>query len=137
MNSDRGFDDSRFDAPRFDDPDIGDAAFDRRARDAHRASLDQLEPTTRARLRAARVAAISAEAGPVAWLPAWPLAGAFAAVCVVAVALQLRPDLPAPGPALPQSVVSAADADTTAALDETPDFYLWLASGDAIAAVTE
>ena len=132
MNPAPGFDST---VPGSADPGASD--LDRRARDAHRASLDRLTPATRARLRAARDAASGAAARPGGRLPAWPLAGAFAAACVVAVALQLRPGLPVPGPAAPLAAAAVADADTTAVLDETPDFYLWLASGDAIAAVTE
>lgn len=67
---------------------------------------------------------------------AWPLAAACA-IGVLALGLQLRQPEVAPA----TTAVVANDSDDVdeayAALDETPDLYLWLASSDAVTLASE
>lgn len=124
--------------------------FDHAVRGLHRESLANLHPDTLRRLRTARTAA----AGTRARHFGWPLASAAATLFVLAVALPLlRPapmlsppevpgaqssqatahrrasatgPAPVPAPRTPPDDVPAM----LAALEESPDFYLWLASND-------
>lgn len=130
--------------------------FDRTMRALHRESLAHLRPDTLHRLRGARAAAADAPARRFAW----PIASAMAALLVLAVALPLlrppvssapdRPDAqasradaagiaPATGQAPQATASSLADDEPVmlAALEESPDFYLWLASNDVAPAVLE
>ena len=111
-------------------PDAGvDGRFDAVARSHHAASLERLSARAQARLTQAQRAA----ARPVfPHRPAWLVPTVFAAVAVLAIAVQLRPE-PTSVPAdTPDVALATADAgaDPTAPLDENPDFYLWLASTD-------
>jgi hypothetical protein len=122
-----------------------DDRFDHAMRELHRESLAHLHPDTLRRLRAARTAAGTAPPRRFGW----PVAGATAALLVVAVALPaLRlatesapaergtstapPSAASTGPATPPGVAPGADdvPAMLAALEESPDFYLWLASND-------
>ncbi|GHA89649.1 hypothetical protein [Cognatilysobacter bugurensis] len=118
-----------------------DDDFDRAMRALHGDAVARLSPEVRERLRAARVPTRAAPSRP--WMD-WPIASGLAAVLVLAVALPLRPLLtPAAGTvASPQATASAVGPDSTAveapleptalvSLDESPDFYLWLASTDS------
>ena len=85
-----------------------------------------------------RLHAAMAAPGPLrAHRPAWGVAAVFALVLVTVVGLQLRaPERPARA----QVVAADVDADNgelLASLDEAPDLYLWLASDDASALVSE
>ncbi len=117
-----------------------DASMRARYRDAQA----HISGATLARLHQARHAALQAEAGrrrP--W--AWPLAASFAALFALAVGMQVlgppgaTPDVLPAGDvvavvdaALPAADVADADVDdAAAAYDESPDFYLWLASNEA------
>lgn len=118
-----------------------DDGFDRAMRALHRDAVAHLSPPVRRRLAAARqhrAARVSrSRAG-------WPVAGALAAVLVLAVALPLR----TPDSALPPATVTRTDGaaplapvdgpgdapiepTALAALEESPEFYLWLASNAA------
>jgi len=109
------------------------ATFDRNMRQLHAAAVAQVSPQTLARLRAARHAAQSAPKRGHAWR--WVTATAFSAVLAVALGVQF---LPRTGtvPATQPMVAMAADnddgyGDSLAALDESPDLYMWLASSEA------
>ena len=109
-----------------------EARFDALARACHEASLQRLSPRTQARLAQARRPASGIRAPRLAWaLPA-----AFAAVAVLAIAVQLRqPPTGAPTGQAPAVVAASTDGatnDPATTLDENPDFYLWLASNDAV-----
>lgn len=115
-----------------------DDALDRRARQAHAASLDALSPRVQAQLAQRRRAALAGHARPDH--RRWGWIGAAATACVLVVALQLRP--PSPDPIDAPTRVSAAAAPASPAdpggmLAEDPDFYLWLASGEAQALAME
>lgn len=120
--------------------------FDRAMRALHGEAVARVSLPVRRRLRAARD---RAGADAPASRFGWPVAGALAAALVLAIALPSRlpaPDTPAPtgiagadrsGPT-PSTAAGpgggAADASVPtalAALEESPDFYLWLASNDA------
>ena len=106
--------------------------FDHDMQQLHAAAVSQLSPQTLARLRAARHGL--AEATPQrghSWR--WLAASAFSAVLAVAIGVQFLPQSQTTPTAQP--VAATTDNDTyvggTAALDENPDLYLWLASQDA------
>jgi hypothetical protein len=114
-----------------------DARFDTLARACHDASLRRLSPRAQARLAQAPR---PAQRRDLRHRPAWALPTVFAAVAVLAIALQLRPEpAGAPAPQAPAVATTSSDgaaADPAAALDENPDFYLWLASTDDVMPTT-
>jgi hypothetical protein len=132
---------------------MNDERFDARIRAAHDASLAHLSARTRAQLQQRRRAAL-ADASREAPTPlrfAWPVAMACV-LGVLAIALHLRPAAVAPPAAgtpvvaaasttaPPRNAVLPANGDTTAAyaaLDESPDLYVWMASDDAAALAME
>ena len=98
--------------------------FDRRLQALHAQAVDHVSPYVRARLRPARRAA-----RPQAW--GWSLAAACA-IGVLAIGLEWRRDLPPVATAPAVASATAEEAyDPFVVLDENPDLYLWLASGDA------
>ena len=106
--------------------------FDQDMQRLHAASVSQLSPHTLARLRAARHGL--AEATPQRGHPwRWLAASVFSAVLAVAIGVQFLPQ--SQNAPTAQPVAATTDNDTyvggTAALDENPDLYLWLASQDA------
>lgn len=109
-----------------------DEAFDIAMRELHAQALMQVSPQTRARLRAARTAA--AQRAPMRGF-GWVLASGCAAVFALAIGLQWHRS---PGVTVPTQIADTETADyatdgaygALAALDENPDFYLWLASND-------
>src|SRR5690606_35122938 len=109
--------------------------FDARARDAHRAALDALSPGLRAQLRRRTRLALAGEAAGRDSRVAAPRWGWIAAP---AMALALAFALPRPGaedtaPSAPVAVAPASEMELAAPLEQDPDFYLWLASADAVA----
>lgn len=108
-----------------------DAAFDAHARAWHEASLQQLSARTHARLAQARRP--GARPAP-RHRAAWAVPTVFAAVAVLAIALQWSPAPqgvpPTPATAIWQAGAEGAPSELASALDENPDFYLWLASTD-------
>lgn len=130
-----------------------DDRFDRTARVLHRDSLAHLAPDTLRRLRDARTAA----APPPSRRIAWPFASAVAAVFVLAIALPLRSPSPSPPrpdaerarepatarrepaerPAPPGGVAAHDAPAMLVVVDESPDFFLWLASSEAAIDATE
>ncbi|MFC7302255.1 hypothetical protein [Cognatiluteimonas weifangensis] len=119
--------------------DLDAPAVDRAARAHHRQALAALSPRARAQLHHRLQAALAGEvrAQPPR-MPAWSW-GAAAAL-VLALAFGLRgpgtPD-PAPGVGLPLATQPAAVDTAPATLDQDPDFYLWLASRDAVTLASE
>ena len=116
-------------------PDPADARVDRALRAVHADAVGHVSAATMAQLHRRRHAALSQ--APARASRGWPLAAAgLASLLVVAVGLgfALRPGA-APAPAQP--AIAGVDADgggleeVIADLDENPDFYVWLASGDA------
>lgn len=114
-----------------------DDEFDRAMRALHRDAVAHVSPQVRHRLRSARG---QAEAGSSRARLGWPIASALAAALVLAIALPLRsPDTQPPAPVaraddapLPAASIDAPiEPAALVALDEPPEFYLWLASNDA------
>lgn len=106
-----------------------DNAFDRDMRQLHAAAISQVSPQTLARLRAARHAA--PKRGH-AWR--WVAATAFSAVLAVALGVQFLPrsgTVPASQPMVATVDDDEGYGDSVAALDESPDLYMWLASSEA------
>ena len=116
------------------------ARFDTQARAAHAGSLEALSPRVLAQLQQRRRAAIAA--GAAGAMPAmhrrhgWAWLGAPALALALAFAAPWR-TAHDPAPVLPAvaSAVAANAAPTT--LEQDPDFYLWLASSDAVALASE
>lgn len=108
-----------------------DEAFDRAMRQRHAQALTQVSAQTRARLRAARTAAVSQRA-PMRGF-GWALASGCAAIVALAIGLQLR--APSSTASLPTQIAATEAASyaidgTIDTLDENPDLYLWLAFND-------
>lgn len=119
------------------DDDFNSRDFDAHLRQLHAQAVDRVSPRTLVQLRPQR-----ASRGPVARarLHAWPLA-ATCAIALVAGGMLLRnPAQNAAGESA-TAVTAATDTnepgDVYAALDESPDLYLWLASNDTENLVTE
>nr|WP_255682216.1 hypothetical protein [Luteimonas sp. BDR2-5] len=120
--------------------DAGDAALRALYRDAQ----THISGGTMARLHQARHAASQNASAPRRrWT--WPVAASFAALFALAVGMQVvAPPGPETGTAPAPDVIASVDAllpdpdgfddavdDAVAAYDESPDFYLWLASNEA------
>jgi hypothetical protein len=120
------------------DERFDDAGFDARVRDAHAGALDALTPRVRAQLHQRRRAALSATGAPVAlhhrhgW--AWLGAPALALALAFAAPWRTAHD---PAPVLPAVASAVAANAAPATLEQDPDFYLWLASSDAVALASE
>jgi len=109
-----------------------DNAFDRDMRQLHAVAVSQVSPQTLARLRAARHAAQTAPKRGHAWR--WVTATAFSAVLAVALGVQFLPrsgTVPASQPMVATVDNDEGYGDSVAALDESPDLYMWLASSEA------
>ncbi len=115
-------------------PDLDNARFDRRLRAVHAEAVEQVSAATMAQLHQRRAAAV---AGRPARRFGWPLAMASAAVLALAVGLGLGlggSGGPEPGSSdQPMLALDAAPPveDAYDGLDQSPDFYAWLASSDA------
>lgn len=108
------------------------AAFDRGMRQLHATAVAQVSPQTLARLRAVRHAAQTTPKRGHAWR--WIAATAFSAVLAVALGVQFLPQsgtVPATQPTVATMDDDDAYGDSLAALDESPDLYMWLASSEA------
>ena len=113
-----------------------DDNFDRELRRHHAQALANLSPRTLAQLQQRRQAALHPRTSAPMRAFVWPLAAACA-IGMLALGLQLRQ--PEVAPATTSVVVNDTnDVDNAyAALDETPDLYLWLASNDAVTLALE
>lgn len=117
------------------------AELDGMLRQRHIEAVSSLSARTRAQLhnRTAAVLAAPATRRP-AHRITWTVAATCTALLAMTVGLQLRPQLAPPKQNAVMSPVDATanDGDAVlATLDENPDLYLWLASKDAVALVTE
>ena len=124
-----------------DTHDKGTRDFDARLRRCHAQAVDRVSPRTFVQLRPQRAASRSPNART--RLHAWPLA-ATCAIALVAGGLFLHQN-PTQDPAenvtaQPATLIASTDndpGDVYAALDESPELYLWLASNDPENFVTE
>lgn len=100
------------------------APFEHQARQAYAVALDRLSPQTLARLRAARHATLKPARTP--RFGRWGLATACSLALLLVAGLQW---MPSPTPDTPQAAATVEDADDPyAALDESPELYVWLGS---------
>lgn len=112
---------------------MNDLEFDRRARALHAQALTALSPRVRAQLHNRRQAAAMQ---PSHHRHRW----SWATAAVLALALAFgAPWRNAHEPANDAVIAQApaASAPGLATLDQDPDFYLWLASADAVALASE
>lgn len=115
--------------------DRGHARFDQAMRAAHADAVAHVSAATLAQLhrRRRRAALDAASARTTRWrLPA----AAFASLLVVAaglgIGLRSTGDAPSPQPAPPVAATTGPGIEGVLDdLDQDPDFYVWLASGDA------
>jgi hypothetical protein len=112
-------------------PKPSEAAFDQRLREQHAEAVAHLSARTRAQLQQRLRASLQAP-HPRRPVLAWAMATAAALLLVFGLGRQSG--TPAPTVAVAASV---ADEGADVALDENPDFYLWLASNDATAFASE
>lgn len=111
---------------------------DRALRQRHAEALTHLSARTQVQLRNRLAAAAAAPRRP-AHRVAWTAAAACTALFALAIGLQLRPQ-PATAPQNAATSIARNHDDggaTLATFDENPDFYLWLASHDAVALASE
>lgn len=113
-----------------------DNDFDRELRHRHADALANLSPRTLAQLQQRRQAALRPRRSTPMRAFAWPLAAACA-VGALALGLQLRPPETTPATAATIANDTTDGGSAYAALDETPDLYLWLASDDAVILASE
>lgn len=119
-------------------PDVAmsDRRFDRAMQSRYLDAAENVSAHTQAQLRIRLNAAVSPSKGRYGHRPAWRVAAAFLLVLVAVIGLRMRtpePPLPAQGAAN----VDVDNGDLLASLEEAPDLYLWLASDDASALVSE
>lgn len=103
--------------------------FDTKLRQVHAQAVDHVSPRTFLQLRPQRTATRPTPAKP--RLQAWPLA-ATCAIALVAGGFFLRQSRDTPAESIPAIAITdnSDPADVYAALDESPELYLWLASND-------
>lgn len=123
-----------------DDASFDGAIFDGMARAAHARSLEALSPRVRAQLHQRRRAALAG--GDASPSPAFHRRHGWAWLGAPALALALAFGAPwrtahEPAPASPAVASVAAGNAAPATLEQDPDFYLWLASSDAVALASE
>jgi hypothetical protein len=113
--------------------------FDNSLRQRHADAVAHLSARTQVQLRNRLAASIATPRHFVRHRIAWAAATACAALFALVIGLQLRPQpMPAASPATVVVDDDQLDASTAyAVLDENPDLYLWLASGDAVALASE
>ncbi|RNF84531.1 hypothetical protein EER27_06975 [Lysobacter psychrotolerans] len=110
-------------------------------RDRYGQALASLPPATLARLRQARSEVAQRRSGARRAF-GWLLATGCASVFALAIGLQLQ-RVDSPSATAPASAVAGTErtgdfGSATGALDENPDFYLWLAaSDDALPSIQE
>jgi hypothetical protein len=112
----------------------GHETFDARVRATHDVALARLSPQTQAQLAQRRRHALVARSTSRA-RPGLRWAVATLAVCAVAIGV-FRP-VHGPTPSAPPLASVEAPAPPAEAIDDNPDFYLWLASSDANSLASE
>ena len=114
-----------------------DRRFDHSLQSHYSSAVESVSARTQAQLHNRLHAAIAAPGAPRAHRTAWGIAAVFSLVLVTVVGLQPRaPERPARARVVAADV-NADNGEPLASLDETPDLYLWLASDDASALVSE
>ncbi len=115
----------------------GHIDFEQELRARHALAVAHVSTHTRTQLRNRLQAAITprTHAPSVHARHGWALAGAF--VLLFALGIEWRPGMESPVPDQGTPIAAGADGDVIATLDENPDFYLWLASTDAVALASE
>ena len=112
--------------------------FDADLRRHHAVSLQQLTPRVRAQLAQRRRSALRDTPAIRGHRFGYAAAG-LAALCALAIGMQLR--APPPARVAPTNVMVAATANParteSTMLDQDPDFYAWLASTDAMQVAME
>jgi len=120
--------------------------FDAALRQLHADAIANVSARTQAQVHQRRRAALSGQSAGAARTGAartparrfgWPVAASFAAVLALAVGVQMRHDGATSSSVPALAVVDDGDIEGIATLDENPDFYLWLASNDAVALASE
>jgi hypothetical protein len=112
---------------------MNDLEFDRRARALHTQALTALSPRVRAQLHNRQQAvATQSPRQPHHW--SWATAAVFALALAFGAPWRSMHE-PANDAMVAQAL--AAPGMATATLDQDPDFYLWLASADAVALASE
>ena len=115
-----------------------DRRFDHSLRSRHLDAVENVSARTQAQLHIRLHAAMSAPGTLRARRPAWGVVAVFLLVLVTVAGLQLRaPERPVRAQAVVAADISADNDELLASLDEAPDLYLWLASDDASALVSE
>ena len=105
--------------------------FDAAMRGLHARAVSEVSATTSAQLHRRRHAVLQGEARPRRRF-GWPAAAAFASLLVVAIGFGFGLQTTGEAPAAPAMAATGGEVeDAYAALDENPDFFLWLASSDA------
>lgn len=108
---------------------------ERQAREAHQAALRSLSPHVRTQLqRRTRLALAGQGATDMVGSPRWRWIAAPVLALLLAFALPWPGprDADAPAPA-PIALETPPAVELAAPLEQDPDFYLWLASADAVA----
>lgn len=125
-------------------PGTGADAVDHSARARHDQALAALSPRTRTQLHNRLQAALAGQSahGRPMRVPAWSWAAAAALVLALAFGAPWRnlhepPTTAAPLAAVAPAATAPAADSALATLDQNPDFYLWLASSDAVALASE
>lgn len=119
------------------DATASDRRFDHAMQSRYSDAVENVSARTQARLHNRLRAAMTAPKAPGAHRPAWAMAVACSLVLATVVGLQLRtPERPARAH-VATADVNADNGELLASLDEAPDLYLWLASDDATALVSE
>jgi len=115
-----------------------DQDFDRQMRQLHAAAVEQVSPPVRSRLRSARHGITAGQADgrkPMGW--SWLAASLGSAVLAIAIGVQWLPgsNRASEDGAMLAAVSLSAEQDayaaSLAALEESPEFFLWLASTEA------
>ena len=110
---------------------MNDLEFDRRAREVHEQSLQALSPRVRAQLHNRLQAAVSAPRGA-GHVHRWGLATAAALALAIGFGVPWTGIEATAGPDL-AALPAPGASEPLATLEQDPDFYLWLASADAVA----
>jgi hypothetical protein len=117
---------------------MNDHEFDRRARALHGQALAALSPRASAQLHQQRHAALAAGTQPSRPARHWSWASASALALALAFVVPWRSQHEPAGDArVAQAQAPAVAGTALATLDQDPDFYLWLASSDAVALASE
>ena len=114
-----------------------DRRFDQSLQSHYSDAVEYVSARTQAQLHNRLQAAMAAPGALRARRPAWGVAAIISLVLVTVVGLQLRaPERPARAQVVAADV-NADNGELLGSLDEAPDLYLWLASDDASALVSE